>query len=518
MKTRKEYAAAAALLLLAVTAACTREKGEERILGSAKDVTISTGEYRAFLQLEDIQGRETLNEETKAQLLKKVLVRKSLAAEAESRGLAEGQEAAQAIMIWKVRTFPEHFWKRLREGVTVSDEEIREHLQPLDRYLLSSIVLGADEEGREKAGEIHEALEKGGDFAALARERSLGLAADAGGDIGWQTIPSDFIEEPEGEKIRALRPGEYTEPLRTKIGWVIFQLREKVTADEDFSRRREEGRAAVFGQKYLKAKAELMKEMRESADIVYHGAQEGEGVPPLAVVDGQPIFPLTVEGMHGAIPVSTRKEQLDGFIDAYLVVRKMEEEGLDSYPELEELLGMARILSLADIVINHETKEGTAVSDEEIEEEYRRFYLPRIYRMQVVVGREEERVREAWRLLEEGADFDDVAAEYNSGQLQIKKGRLGWMPSADFPEGVREVLADLGEGEHSPVIEVEGGFYYIVKVEERKDIETPPLEEVTGEIRRKLRLKKRSEVVKDFMREFTSSLEMEIDEKALRAL
>ncbi|MHB8473674.1 MAG: peptidylprolyl isomerase [Gammaproteobacteria bacterium] len=66
-------------------------------------------------------------------------------------------------------------------------------------------------------------LEKGADFAKLAKEKSTDSSAKEGGELGWFS-PSQMVK-PFTEAALALKKGEYTKtPVQSQFGWHIIQL------------------------------------------------------------------------------------------------------------------------------------------------------------------------------------------------------------------------------------------------------------------------------------------------------
>ncbi|MDD2713782.1 MAG: peptidylprolyl isomerase, partial [Simplicispira sp.] len=63
------------------------------------------------------------------------------------------------------------------------------------------------------------------DFAALAAEHSKDGSAKQGGDLGWAT-PGRYVPEFE-EALKALQPGEISEPLVSRFGVHLIQLLER---------------------------------------------------------------------------------------------------------------------------------------------------------------------------------------------------------------------------------------------------------------------------------------------------
>jgi peptidyl-prolyl cis-trans isomerase C len=81
-------------------------------------------------------------------------------------------------------------------------------------------------ESEEDAKAVIEELNKGGDFATLATDRSTGPSASNGGDLGWfgdgQMVP-EFSEAAFG-----LEPGNFTtEPVKTQFGWHVILVEDR---------------------------------------------------------------------------------------------------------------------------------------------------------------------------------------------------------------------------------------------------------------------------------------------------
>lgn len=100
-------------------------------------------------------------------------------------------------------------------------------------YNISQIVIGLPEtatpdqvaEARERIEDVHDRLENGMDFASAAITYSEGGEALEGGTVGWRnvnTMPTLYAEA-----LEKLDPGEYTEPLRTPVGFTILKLNDQ---------------------------------------------------------------------------------------------------------------------------------------------------------------------------------------------------------------------------------------------------------------------------------------------------
>lgn len=72
------------------------------------------------------------------------------------------------------------------------------------------------------------ALAEGRDFAEVAAEFSIDGSARQGGDLGWFG-PGVMIPDFQAA-VEALEPGQVSEPVQTRFGWHVIQLKETRTA------------------------------------------------------------------------------------------------------------------------------------------------------------------------------------------------------------------------------------------------------------------------------------------------
>lgn len=79
---------------------------------------------------------------------------------------------------------------------------------------------------KEEAEAIIKQLQAGGDFAAIAKEKSMDGSKDEGGDLGYFT--KDAVVPPFWAAADALKPGEITKtPVETEYGWHVIQVEDR---------------------------------------------------------------------------------------------------------------------------------------------------------------------------------------------------------------------------------------------------------------------------------------------------
>ena len=194
-------------------------KREDRVVAEVAGEKIRVRDVEAaFSKLSSAELKEAM------QTLQILIDRDLLIVEARSRGLGESQEIQEALKQAEVEKIRQVHRKRLAKGIVVSEEEMRGYFEEngLDA---KTEVRASHIEVRtlEAAEEILKELEKGADFAALAREHSIDqVSAKKGGDLGyWQR---GRMVGASARKIFSMKVGETSEPFQSKQGYHIIRI------------------------------------------------------------------------------------------------------------------------------------------------------------------------------------------------------------------------------------------------------------------------------------------------------
>ncbi|MGZ2255749.1 peptidylprolyl isomerase [Roseobacter sp. A03A-229] len=151
----------------------------------------------------------------------------------------------------------------LQEAVT--DEALQElydrqfgDIDPEEEYNASHILVETEEE----AIAVKETVDSGADFAATARDKSIGPSGPNGGDLGW--FSSGMMVPSFEAATIALGVGEVSDPVETQFGWHVIKLNETRQAEiptlEDVR--------ADLTQELSQIKAqEAIRSATESADV-----------------------------------------------------------------------------------------------------------------------------------------------------------------------------------------------------------------------------------------------------------
>ncbi len=156
-------------------------------------------------------------------------------------------------------------------GTPVPSATIPGEVEPVDPATLAK--------ARAKADELEAKLLAGGDFAQLARTFSDGPTAAEGGDLG-QFHRGDLAKVLE-EKTFALRAGQYTEPIRTRQGFIILKVEKHTSGGiPPFKDVEEPVEEAFFMSRMEPAIRAYLTKMREEAFIDIKPGYSDTGASP----------------------------------------------------------------------------------------------------------------------------------------------------------------------------------------------------------------------------------------------
>ncbi|MBX2809582.1 MAG: peptidylprolyl isomerase [Cellvibrionaceae bacterium] len=132
--------------------------------------------------------------------------------------------------------------------------------------LVKSSALFTEDEAKDKIDRLHQALTRGADFAALAREQTDDLASKSeGGDLGWST-PGQFVPVFE-QAMSATAVGQFSQPFRSPFGWHILLVEQRRT-DNMFETVKRNRAASLLRSRRFQDELQLwLQELHASAYI-----------------------------------------------------------------------------------------------------------------------------------------------------------------------------------------------------------------------------------------------------------
>ena len=169
-----------------------------------------------------------LPEEQRFQTLVGYMVNRVLASEAAKKAGLEGDADVAKLKAFMERKALQDVYvakmlmERVREEDVTAyyDKEIKNG--PVEEELRARHILL---DNREAADAVVADLDKGADFAVLAKERSKGLSGPSGGDLGYfskQSMVPAF-----SDAAFKLAAGETSPPVQTQFGWHVIRVEDR---------------------------------------------------------------------------------------------------------------------------------------------------------------------------------------------------------------------------------------------------------------------------------------------------
>jgi len=227
-----------------------------------------------------LQGKQPANtREAQVQLLNQLINTTLIAQQGEKAGLEKLPNVKAAIDMARVQVLAEAQVNHYLSSHPVTEEEIKAAYEKkyseenLQEYKVRHILVQTEEEAKE----VIASLDKGADFAELAKAKSLDPSKDAGGELGW--ISRQQVVKPFGDALVKIKKGSYgKEPVQTPFGWHVIEI-------DDIRKQKapplEEVKAQLTSELRQKKLAEYITDLRKSAKIELAGAgKEGKEAQP----------------------------------------------------------------------------------------------------------------------------------------------------------------------------------------------------------------------------------------------
>jgi len=191
------------------------------------DVLNELIEYKLQLQEAEAQGITVSDEEVK-EALQQVTMQKTGIPFA---GSVLKKEVREKLILERLLAF------QVRQSVIVPFSEVTQYYEEhkyeyliAPAYRLRQILFllrpGEDEkEKRSRADMVYLALRTNGNFADLARKYSDGPEAAEGGNLG--EVREDELVDPLAQALKSMNPGDISKPIKSRLGFHLIALDER---------------------------------------------------------------------------------------------------------------------------------------------------------------------------------------------------------------------------------------------------------------------------------------------------
>jgi peptidyl-prolyl cis-trans isomerase C len=211
------------LSLGSVQAADNNQAGSDKPLVSVNGTMLTTKDLNAFTKAMSASRSQPMPRE---EALNTLIDRELLYQEALAKGMDKKPEVVQELNDQRRSMLANVAITEMLSAKPATDQELRKVYQEriLDKKLteLKARHILVKTEGEAK--DIIAQLDKGADFATLAKAKSIDTGSGTkGGELGWFS-PNQMVPE-FSKAAAALQKGKYTKaPVKSQFGWHVIQL------------------------------------------------------------------------------------------------------------------------------------------------------------------------------------------------------------------------------------------------------------------------------------------------------
>ena len=212
----------------------------------------------------------------------------------------------------------------------------------------------------------------------------------------------------------------------------------------------------------------------------------------VVTVDGDPASLNLVGYIASQLPDEMRRVPIEGYydriiddiIDSRLAAKAARSSGLAENPQLREIADYARDRVLAGAWLQEEAVRR--ITDGMVEERYRAIVEgpegQEEVRARHILLESEEAAEAAIKRLGDGEDFADLARELSTGPSGPGGGDLGYFRRGSMVPDFESATFALEKGSFSEApVQTQFGWH-VIKLEDRRPVQPPPLEAVREEL------------------------------------
>ncbi len=213
--------------------------------------------------------------------------------------------------------------------------------------------------------------------------------------------------------------------------------------------------------------------------------------PVVATVNGTPITRSLFEAYQrerdqkrpGDANALNPKVVLDEIVNLELWAQDGVKQGLDKNPEVQ-----AQIEQQRRAVIANATLQKYLVDHPVTEAEIRAFYKDKAanlgseYKARDILVADEDKAKELIAELDTGANFSELAKKNSADASAPNGGELGWRSAQQMAKPVADAVAKLEKGKYTTKPVQTRFGWYVIMLDDKRDIMPPPLNQVGKQI------------------------------------
>lgn len=249
-----------------LTAALDSLIGEKLLEGEMRDLSIDVGDTEIDLGIEDVKKQNGMDSAQFEEEIRKAGY--TLASYKEfMRKHLRRMKLINLKVRSKMRASDEDLKAEYARWSKLEEQDPEVHARHIVVKMPPKPTEAEVAQARQKAVQIAlDARKPGANFAELAKARSEGSSADTGGDLGFFRRG---VMMPEFEKAAfTLKPGEVSDPVRTKFGWHVIKVEERRSAAvKTFEEMKDQLRERLLKGQMEKYTDQYVRDLRQAAVV-----------------------------------------------------------------------------------------------------------------------------------------------------------------------------------------------------------------------------------------------------------
>lgn len=202
---------------------------KETIRAKVGDITISDIDVQNFINLLPIEQQGQLNNEEGFKKITEELINQELLfLDALDNKYDEDEKYLEEVDRLKKNVLKQFALAKIFSSVKLDDKDLMEYYDSHIEHFDTPMAINASHilvDSEEKALEIKEQIEKGEDFAKLAKELSTCPSSSVGGDLGTFS-PGQMVPEFD-EVAQKIEIGKISDPVKTKFGYHLILVSDR---------------------------------------------------------------------------------------------------------------------------------------------------------------------------------------------------------------------------------------------------------------------------------------------------
>jgi len=213
-----------------------------------------------------------------------------------------------------------------------------------------------------------------------------------------------------------------------------------------------------------------------------------------------------------------QKQFLDRIARRELLLQEAEKRKMGETPDVAEQVANLRRELMIRALVQDEIGNKVKVEDKDVEEYFKAHpdeFLGDTVHLRHIVVKNEDEAKDIKARLAKNESFDDLAKKYSQDSATAAKGGdLGFLSREQvLPEFARAAFS-LKSGEVSDPVKTPFGFH-VIKLIERKAGQPASLDQVKGQLQRRLTEERQSQRFQTWMKELESGAKITKDESLL---